>query len=526
MAAGSDEGTMLDIKSPTPSPSASLAVRLVEPPEPARAPARAPLQRPRGLGLASRLLLLTIGFALLAQVMIYVPRIATVRENWLRDRLAAANTAALVFAAAPDDILPKELARKILDSVGAKTIALKTRDTHRLLAVAEMPPVVSDSYDLRDPSMAEGIGAAFRALFAPPGAVLQLIGPAPMDGAYLEITLDETPLTAQMWRFTRNFLTNVMTISAVVVLAIWASIWLWVLRPVRRLTSNIMAFGERPQDAARIISPSGSRGEIGHAEQALATMQTALSQELGQKKRLAELGLAVAKINHDLRNMLTAAQLISDRLATITDPLAMRLAPRLVATLDRAIAFCQETLTYGAAVEKAPLRRRVGLREVIRQAIEASDARQTELVAYDIDVPETFEIFADPEQVLRVIENINRNAMQALAQFGPSSGRPAAIRYAATRANGSALIEVCDTGPGFPAHLERRIFEPFHLSSREGGSGLGLAIAADLTDRNGGSILLAPRQLDDFYCGARFQITLPAPQDETFEGAKRDASRA
>ena len=517
---------MLDIKSPTPSPSASLAVRLVEPPEPARAPPPAPLQRPRGLGLASRLLLLTIGFALLAQVMIYVPRIATVRENWLRDRLAAANTAALVFAAAPDDILPKELARKILDSVGAKTIALKTRDTHRLLAVAEMPPVVSDSYDLRDPSMAEGIGAAFRALFAPPGAVLQLIGPAPMDGAYLEITLDETPLTAQMWRFTRNFLTNVMTISAVVVLAIWASIWLWVLRPVRRLTSNIMAFGERPQDAARIISPSGSRGEIGHAEQALATMQTALSQELGQKKRLAELGLAVAKINHDLRNMLTAAQLISDRLATITDPLAMRLAPRLVATLDRAIAFCQETLTYGAAVEKAPLRRRVGLREVIRQAIEASDARQTELVAYDIDVPETFEIFADPEQVLRVIENINRNAMQALAQFGPSSGRPAAIRYAATRANGSALIEVCDTGPGFPAHLERRIFEPFHLSSREGGSGLGLAIAADLTDRNGGSILLAPRQLDDFYCGARFQITLPAPQDETFEGAKRDASRA
>ena len=512
MAASSDENAMLDVQSAPPSqPAAPIAQPIATlPPAIAQTPARPILERPR-LGLASRLLLLTIGFAFLTQIMIFVPRMATVRENWLRDRLTAANTAALVFAAAPDDVLPKVLAKQILESVGAKTIALKTKDTHRLLAVAEMPPVVSDSYDLRDPSLIEGIGGAFRALFAPSGAILQVIGPAPMDDAFLEITLDETPLTTAMWRFTRNFMSVVMTISAVIVLVIWASIWLMVLRPVRRLTSNIVAFGERPQDSARIISPSGSRDEIGRAEQALATMQTALSQELGQKKRLAELGLAVAKINHDLRNMLTAAQLISDRLATIPDPLAMRLAPRLVATLDRAIAFCQETLTYGAAVEKAPQRRRFVLREVVRQAIEDSHAGQTALVAFEIDIPETFEIFADPEHVLRVIENLHRNAVQALAQFGPSSGRPAAIRYAATRANGVAMIEVCDTGPGFPAQLARRIFEPFHLSTREGGSGLGLAIAADLTDRNGGSIALAPRQLDDFYCGARFHITLPTP---------------
>ncbi len=499
---------MLDIQS---SPRPALPVARPAPLQPESPSVAA--GRPRGPGLASRLLLLTIGFALLAQVLIFVPRLAAVHDNWLRGRLAAANTAALVFAASPDGTLPKDLAKKILDSVGAMTIALKTSDTHRLLAVAEMPPVVSDFYDLRDPSLTEGVRAAVGALFAPKNAVLRVIGPAPMERAFLELTLDETPLTAEMWRFTRTFLSIVMTISAVVVLVIWASIWVMVLRPVRRLTSNIVAFGERPQDAARIIAPSGSRDEIGHAEQALAAMQTALSQELGQKKRLAELGLAVAKINHDLRNMLTAAQLISDRLATIPDPLAIRLAPRLVATLDRAIAFCQETLTYGAAVEKAPLRRRIGLRDVIQQAIEASGEREHDRVSFDIDVSETFEIFVDPEHLLRVIENLNRNAIQALAQFGPSSGRPAAIRYAATRAGGGALIEVCDTGPGFPPHLARRIFEPFHLSTREGGSGLGLAIAADLTDRNGGTIALAPRQPDDFYCGARFQITLPTPRE-------------
>jgi signal transduction histidine kinase len=510
MTAGSDEQTVLDVQSPPPPAPAPQPLR----PAPAQQQdvSPPPAKRPRGPGLASRLLLLTIGFALLAQVMIYVPRIATVRDNWLRDRLAAANTAALVFAASPDDALPKALAGKILDSVGAKTIALKTRDTRRLLAVAEIPPDVTDTYDLRDPSMAEGISGAFRAMFAKDGAILRVVGPASMDDAVLDMTLDETPLTAAMWRFTRNFLTIVMTVSAVVVFVIWASIWLMVLRPVRRLTSNIVAFGERPQDDARIISPSGSRDEIGLAEQALATMQTTLSQELGQKKRLAELGLAVAKINHDLRNMLTAAQLISDRLATIPDPLAVRLAPRLVATLDRAIAFCQETLTYGAAVEKPPMRRRVALRDVIQQAVEASGEQEAQRIAFAIDVPDGFEVFADPEHLMRVIENLNRNAIQALNQFGPSDGRPPAIRHAATLVAGAAMLEVSDTGPGFPPHLARRIFEPFHLSTREGGSGLGLAIAADLVDRNGGTIDLAPRTPHDLYCGARFRITLPLPQ--------------
>src|SRR5258708_7044351 len=125
---------MLDVKSPPPE--AASATPDLSIPAPAAEPVAS--DRRSGPGLASRVLLLTIGFALLAQIMIFVPRIATVRENWLRDRLAAANTAALVFAAAPDDMLPKELARQILDSVGAKTIAVKTKDRHRLLAVAEM----------------------------------------------------------------------------------------------------------------------------------------------------------------------------------------------------------------------------------------------------------------------------------------------------------------------------------------------------------------------------------------------------
>jgi signal transduction histidine kinase len=470
-----------------------------------------PLARRFGVGLAARLLLLTIGFVLITQVIMFVPRVAAYRESQLRDRLAAADTAALVFAAAPDGMLSKELAKQILDSVGAQTIAIKTHNTRRLLAMADTPPPVTDSYDLRDASTLDSIASAFRGFFAPKGAVLKLIGKAPMGGDFLEITLDEKRVTNVVWGYAGRFLRSSLIISAAVGMVLWTAIWLMVLRPVRRLTSNIIAFGEKPEDETRVITPSGQSHEIGRAEEALAAMQRSLGRELEHKKRLAQLGLAVAKISHDLRNMLTAAQLISDRLATIPDPLAMRLGPRLVATLDRAIAFCQETLSYGGAGEKPPSPRAVSLDALLAELPEIAHAKHGG-VAVEIEVPENFEIYADPDHVLRLIGNLVRNAVQALQQHGAAEGKPSAIRIFAARQGELALIEVSDNGPGVPAHLASRIFEPFHKSTRPGGSGLGLAIAAELVDRNGGAITLAPPQPDDPYCGARFLVTLPGAQ--------------
>ena len=253
--------------------------------------------------------------------------------------------------------------------------------------------------------------------------------------------------------------------------------------------------------------------EIGRAEAALLAMQDSLSRELAQRKRLAELGMAVARINHDLRNMLSAAQLISDRLTTIPDPLAQRLAPRLVATLDRAIHFCQATLAYGGGREQEPTPRTFDLRELARQIVETAEAQQPGVIAYTIDIPPNFELYADPDHVLRVIENLCRNAAQVLCNHGSRSGRPPAIRLAAIRTDGVALIEISDSGPGFPPEHREHIFQPFHNSTRQDGAGLGLAIASDLVAGNGGSITLAESKSDDFYCGARFLITLPTPEE-------------
>jgi signal transduction histidine kinase len=476
----------------------------------------APARR-RTFGLAGRLLLLTIGFVLLAMGLFYVSRLSAYRENWLRDRVMVAHTAMLLFGGTGDETLPKELATKILDSVGAKAIAVTLPDNRRILATSGIQPPVGETVELGDPSMMEGDQAAFRTLFAEPGSLLRVVGRTQSDGALVDITLDQTPLIDAMWRISRNFLNLSLIVSAVVTCVLWAALWWMVIRPVRRLTSSIIAFGERPQEGARIVQPSGRNDEIGRAETALAAMQGSLAHELRQRKRLAELGMAVARINHDLRNMLSAAQLISDRLATIPDPLAQRLAPRLVATLDRAIMFCQSTLTYGGGREQAPARRRFDLRELVRQIVETAEAEHAGAIEYAIDIPPKFELLADPDHVLRVIENLSRNAAQVLRNHGAQNGRPPAIRLAAIRTDSVALIEISDSGPGFPPEQTARIFEPFHLSTREGGAGLGLAIAADLVARNGGSISLAAAKGDDFYCGARFLITLPTPG----EGARK-----
>ncbi len=468
--------------------------------------------RPQRLGLAWRLLALTIGGVLLALATVYVLRLTASRENWLHDRLLAAETAATVFGASPQPPISAALASKIVDAIGVKRIILTAPDS-RLTISDPKAPISSDfTFDDTDPSFLESVRGAFDALFAPRGSILEVVGAGSRPGVSVEILIDQTPSIDDLWQLTRNYFVLAALVSSVVTLALWAALWRLVIYPVQRLTTSIIAFGENPQDRGRIVKPSGRNDEIGRAEAALAEMQKTLARELGQSKRLAELGMTVARINHDLRNMLAAAQLISDRFATIPDPLAQRLAPQLVATLDRAIGFCKSTLAYGCARERAPQRQRFDLRDLAREIVEAAEATGSCEVDYVIDIPPGFELHADPDHVRRALENLSRNAREALNAQGERRERPAAIRFAATHApSGEALIEVSDSGPGIPTAQSAHMFEPFQRSTRDGGSGLGLAIASDLAQRNGGSIRLVPAAPDDVYCGARFVISLPAP---------------
>jgi signal transduction histidine kinase len=463
------------------------------------------------LGLAGRVLLLVIGFVMLAEVTIYVPSIANFREAWLRDRLSAASTAVLLLDATAVQV-PERLVIDALAAVRAKSIVLKMQDSRRLLAASDLPPSIDARYDMREASFVDAISAAFRTLTTRRNRTISVIGPAPMNGEYIEITLSEAPLQKAMLIYSRNILLLSLVISLIVATLAAISIHWLVLRPVRRLTSSLISFGAAPEDASHVIRPSGMGHEIGRAEEALADMQRALSRELNEKKNLAALGLAVAKVSHDLRNMLASAQLLSDRLALSTDPVAQRLAPKLVATLDRAIAFCQSTLTYGRAVERVPDMHVLRLQAVVAEAAEILSPEGHPRITLRNEVPRQIKILADSEQVFRIFLNLLRNAFEALETAGPQPGRAAEVIVTASRRDGLVVVEVADTGPGVPKAARKRLFEPFKASSRQGGTGLGLAIAADLVRAHGGTIALMPSEPGE---GATFRITLPAPPKGT-----------
>jgi signal transduction histidine kinase len=464
-------------------------------------------RRPVRFGLATRVLLLNTAFVIAAATIVYVPAIATYRDNWLRNRLGAAYTAALVLDAIPQTMLAPGLSRQLLESVGARIIVLSKHGTKRILAVSELPQAVDEVYDFRE-SAFRPLPEAIATLMAPRGRVITILGEAPRGGESIAITMDEAPLILAMRAYSLRVLAVTLFVSVIVAILATIAIHFMVLRPVRRLTESLIEFGANPENPPRrVVTPIRGSHEIAHAVEELAIMQKALVRELNEKKHLAALGLAVAKINHDMRNMLTSAQLLSDRLANLDDPLAKRLAPKLVATLDRAIRFCQATLAYGRAVDEPPKPARFSLRTLIAEVMEMVrlEARgETEFVNA---VAADFEIVADREQMFRVLMNLVRNGADALENASLESGHPKRIRVKSWLEGRSAVIEVADTGPGVPASARDRLFTPFG-SGRSGGSGLGLVIAADLVRGHGGAITLVSGA-DEKSSGARFRITLP-----------------
>jgi signal transduction histidine kinase len=456
------------------------------------------------LGLSGKLLVLTVLFVMVAEVMIYVPAIANFRVNWLNDRLAAAHTAALVLDAAPSGMVPDSLARQILNSVGARAVAMKMGNQRRLLAASEVPSKIDHDIDMRDVTAWQAVSDAFSTLLMSRPAVMRVVGPAPMGGDFLEIVMDETPLRSAMLRFSGTILLVSLLISIISATLVFFALHYMFVRPLRRLTDNMTSFRADPENPARIISASGRTDEIGTSEDELATMQRELASMLHQKNRLAALGLAVSKINHDLRNLLAGAQIFSDQLLNSADPKVQRFAPKLMRSLERAIAFCQSTLSYGAALEPPPERRKIPLDPLIEEVHEALGLGIEVPIRWIVAVEKGMTVDADHDQLFRILVNVSRNAMQALQARG--SGDPARdqIRITGRREGAVAVIEVSDTGPGISDKARAHLFEAFQGSTRSGGTGLGLAIAAELAQAHGGDIRLIEGTI-----GATFRITIP-----------------
>jgi hypothetical protein len=474
----------------------------------------------RKLGLSSRLLLLTLLFVMIAEVLIFVPSVANFRNNWLSDRLAAARTAALVLEAAPEEALPEDLVRRLLKNVGVETIALRVKGARRLLAVNDMPPTISATFDFQTMHAFRAIVESFDILLFGGERMLRVIDQAEMDGDVVEVVLYERPLRIAMLRFAANILALSLFISGITAALVFLALRRLIVRPVEKLTRAIMLFADRPDDQTRLMQPSGRGDEIGAAEAAVAGMQQALWQQLKQKEHLAALGLAVSKINHDLRNMLSAAQLISDRLGSVQDPTVQRFAPKLVQTLDRAIAFCQSTLHYGRADERPPRLEPVRLHALLEEVRDVAGLGDDHKIAWVNAVPPDAVVVADPDHLFRIFSNLSRNAIQAMDNAPPEGARHALTITLAER-GADMVTTVRDTGPGVPKAAREKLFEAFRGSARPGGTGLGLAIASDLARSLGGSIALV-----EGGAGARFEVVLPKRAVEPRSGRGRNGEQA
>jgi signal transduction histidine kinase len=461
-----------------------------------------PTVRATQLGLSGKLLLLTIPLVLIALLMIYVPAIANFRMNRLNDRIAAANTAALVLDAAPSGMVPEGLARQILGSIGARAVAIKMGQQRRLLASADLPSAIDHDIDLRTETVWHAITGSFETMLETGNQAIRVVGPAPGNAQFIEVVIDEQPLRQAMYRFSRNLFLVSLLIAVLTAALVYLALHYLFVRPMRRLTASMVGFHENPESAAKIIVPSQRGDEIGVAERELSAMQRDLLSMLNQKSRLAALGLAVSKINHDLRNLLASSQLLSDQLSSVPDPRVQRFAPKLMRSLERAIAFCQSTLSYGRAQEAAPDRRMVAIEPVVVEVRETAGLASDVSITWVTAIERSLVVDADPDQLFRVLLNLVRNAAQALE--GNPDPASMQIRVTGRREGAVAILEVSDTGPGVPQKARDHLFEAFQSSSRPGGSGLGLAIAAELVRAHGGEISLVEGTI-----GATFRIVIP-----------------
>lgn len=458
-------------------------------------PAELPIEKqrradvPLARGLSTRLLILTILFVMIAEVLIFLPSVANFRLRWLEERLATAATVSLILSAEDSQELSKSVRDDVLMAIGAKAVAIREQGESRLLVMDDMPLSIDQQIDVRVVEPFKSIGMALYTLFAGGDQVVRVYGTVGDSDKVFELIIPDTGLRAAMLIYSRNVAFLSLLISLITATLVFYAINRFMIRPIRAMTRSMLSFREAPDDPNRIITPSGRGNELGVAETELAAMQSQLQKTLGEQKHLADLGLAVSKVNHDMRNILASAQLMSDRLAIVKDPSVQSFAPKLVRAIDRAVSYTEGVLAYGRTQEAPPSRRRLHLPTLVEEVHDILGLGNETAIEFINAVPPDFEVDADSDQMFRVLNNLCRNAVQAMsADEGDAVVRR--LTVSAERTGTVARILVEDTGPGLPAKARENLFTAFRGSARSGGTGLGLAIASELVRAHGGTLEL------------------------------------
>ncbi len=451
--------------------------------------------------LSGRFLILTVIFVMLAEVLIFLPSVARFRQDFLLSRLERAQIASLVLLA--EDMIDEGLEDELLENAGVLNVVLRRDEMRQLILSSPIPAPIYATYDMRDPSALTLIRDAIGVLRDSEDRIIRVIGdPVRSAGLLIEITMSTAELRAAMVEYGIRILVLSAVISGFTALLLFLAVRTFLVAPINRVIRHMLSYAQAPEDGRRIITPTAGIRELREAEEALQSLQQQLTSALRQKARLAQLGQAVAKVSHDLRNILTTAQLFADRVEASEDPAVRRVGPKLMASITRAVNLTESTLAFGKAEEPPPALSVVNLRQIAEDVVESERlACRDDTVAIACDVPQGMTVRADGEQLFRVLSNLVRNARQAIE----ASGKAGRICLSAVEDDSGWRIEVCDTGPGLAKRAQDHLFQPFAGGSRKGGTGLGLAIAADLVRGHGGTLTLVKTGPD----GTCFAIVLP-----------------
>lgn len=464
-------------------------------------------------GLSARLLVLTIAFVMLAEFLIWTPSIAQYRKAYLEEMIARAHLAMIAVGSLDAEAVGPELENELLSETGTYGIVLSLTDQRMLMVGNDMPPAVDRQIHLTGMSSAEWILAAFSTLVQTENRVLRVMGTAPRNpNIGIEVIVDETPLRVAMLEYSGNILGLSIVISLFTAGLVFITLQWLMVRPVLRMADLLARFRRDPEQEFGGEVSSTRTDEIGVALRELVNMQADVRAAFRQKTRLATLGSAVAKINHDLRNTLATAVLTFDKLAEIDDPEVKRLSPRLYKAISRAIELCSQTLEYVGASDFVVRREPFHFSELIAEV--AADMRDDDWTSASGEEAPTFDVVnrvpfeiivvGDRPQLFRALSNLAVNARQA--------GANRLIVECDVNNAGRAIVQLSDDGSGLDVDMRDRLFEPF-TSTKDAGTGLGLVIVKDIISAHGGLV----RVTESSGAGTVFEIMLPDARVEVLE---------
>ncbi|HEY3797508.1 MAG TPA: HAMP domain-containing sensor histidine kinase [Caulobacteraceae bacterium] len=474
-------------------------------------------------GLSARLLLATALVVVLANLLILPALLALREQEWLSDRVVAGELISLGVEGVPGGKVQQRLTDKILQAAGVVSVAIQADGVRRLVIAAPRLPRTPYLIDLRSQDPWSAVSAPFETIFGGGGRMVRVIDrPRYADGGeFVEIVVPDGPLRQILLADLGELSIGALFTSAMAGALVYLFLNLFLVRPMQRITRAMERFRADPDDPAARLAKSGRHDEIGRAEGELDRMQTDLLAALASNARLAALGEAVAKINHEMRNMLTSAQMASERLAASGDPMVTRTLPPLERALDRAIRLATNVLTFGRSEEPAPEPKAVPLRAALEAAADDAQLGEGRVRLATADIEPREQVLADPDHLHRILVNLMRNAREAI---DGDKGRAGVGVIACSLAveDGVSVVRLSDNGPGLPERAQTNLFQPFAGSARRGGAGLGLTISRELAQAHGGDLTLAETGPD----GTVFELRLPGAPDLAPADATESATSA